>query len=94
VTLTPEMQAVACLSNAFRQAFASLNKCLLNNGALKPGQLSNALSRKASTIQKPSGDVATTKCFSCSQSYWTARKRKIGGVESERERTHRARNPA
>jgi len=43
----PEMsdhwQALALVMNATQQALASLNKCLLNNGALRPGQFSGAI---------------------------------------------------
>jgi hypothetical protein len=37
------LQAMSLLMNGTQQALVSLNKCLLNNGALKPGQLSGAI---------------------------------------------------
>ena len=37
------LQAMSLLMNGTQHALVSLNKCLLNNGALKPGQLSGAI---------------------------------------------------
>jgi hypothetical protein len=36
-------EAIAYSNNATHQALAILTKCLLNNGALRPGQFSSAL---------------------------------------------------
>jgi hypothetical protein len=41
--LTPEMKALALYSSATQNAFVILAKCLMNNGALKPGQFPKAL---------------------------------------------------
>ena len=41
--MTDQSQALAYIMNATQQAFASLNKCLLNNNALQPGQFSSAI---------------------------------------------------
>jgi hypothetical protein len=37
------LQAMSLLMNGTQQAMVSLHKCLLNNGGLKPGQLSGAI---------------------------------------------------
>jgi hypothetical protein len=44
---------IASTNNAVLQAFAILNKCLLNNGALKPGQFSGAIKE---TFDHPEAD--------------------------------------
>ena len=41
--LSPEMKALAYNSSAIQNALVILAKCLMNNGALKPGQFPNAL---------------------------------------------------
>ena len=38
-----QLEALSLRMTATQQAFASLNKCLLNNGALRPGQFSGAV---------------------------------------------------
>jgi hypothetical protein len=44
------VERIALQSSAIQNAFAILTKCLLNNGALKPGQFSAALK---TTINDP-----------------------------------------
>jgi hypothetical protein len=44
---------IGLTNNAVLQAFAILNNCLLNNGALKPGQFSTAIK---STFNDPAAD--------------------------------------
>ena len=46
-------KVIGNVSNAFTQALVTLDKCLLNNGALKPGQFSEALK---STFNHPDAD--------------------------------------
>jgi hypothetical protein len=47
------LEALALHANATKIAFAILTKCLLNNGALRPGQFSAALK---STFNEPEAD--------------------------------------
>ena len=44
---------IGLTNNAVLQAFAILNNCLLNNGALKPGQFSTAIK---SSFNDPGAD--------------------------------------
>ena len=46
-------EAIAYSNNAAHQAFAILTKCLLNNGALQPGQFSSALK---ATLNEPDAE--------------------------------------
>ena len=46
-------EAIAYSNNATHQALAVLTKCLVNNGALKPGQFSSALK---DTFNEPDAD--------------------------------------
>jgi len=49
--LTPEMKALAHATSAAQNAFVILAKCLMNNGALKPGQFSAALKQTFSEAE-------------------------------------------
>jgi hypothetical protein len=51
--LTPEMKAVALIASATQNALVILSKCLMNNGALKPGQYPKALK---DTFNEPDAD--------------------------------------
>jgi hypothetical protein len=51
--LSPEMKALALTASATQNAFVILAKCLMNNGALKPGQLPKAL---IETFNEPDAD--------------------------------------
>jgi hypothetical protein len=51
--LTPEMKALALHASATQNAFVILAKCLMNNGALKPGQFPKALKE---TFNEPDAD--------------------------------------
>jgi hypothetical protein len=41
--MEPALEAVALYAGATKTALVILAKCLMNNGALKPGQFANAL---------------------------------------------------
>jgi hypothetical protein len=51
--MSHELQAVALFASATQNALVILAKCLMNNGALKPGQFPNALK---STFNEPEAD--------------------------------------
>lgn len=51
--LTPEMKALALYASATQNALVIMAKCLMNNGALRPGQFSNALK---ATFNEPEAD--------------------------------------
>jgi hypothetical protein len=46
-------EAIALTSNGTLQAFAILTKCLLNNGALRPGQFQSSIKE---TFNEPEAD--------------------------------------
>jgi hypothetical protein len=49
----PELKALALYASATQNAFLILAKCLMNNGALKPGQFPKALKE---TFNEPDAD--------------------------------------
>jgi hypothetical protein len=49
----PELKALALYASATQNAFVILAKCLMNNGALKPGQFPKALKE---TFNEPDAD--------------------------------------
>jgi hypothetical protein len=51
--LSPEMMALAYNASATQNALVILAKCLMNNGALKPGQYQNAIK---ATFNEPDAD--------------------------------------
>jgi hypothetical protein len=51
--LTPEMKALAHYANGMQVALVVMANCLMNNGALRPGQFSNALK---ATFNEPDAD--------------------------------------
>ena len=53
-------RVISKLGNAFVQAFVTLDMCLLNNGALKPGEFSEALK---DTFNHPGADLDSLDCM-------------------------------
>ena len=57
--MTKRSEALGLAMNALTQALASLNKCLLNNQSLKPGQFYRRHKSKHSTRRRPIGLAST-----------------------------------